>query len=219
MSSDLWSKVDQYIGGTLLEDDPALDAALKSSDAAGLPAIAVSPPQGKQLHILAQMIGAKRVLEIGTLGGYSTIWLARALPADGQVITLEYDPKHAEVARENLNRAGVGDRVEVRVGAALDSLPQLEGMAPFDFFFIDADKVNNPNYFEWAVKLSHPGSVIVVDNTVRGGGVADAESTDESIKGTRALYEKAGADRRVTASAIQTVGSKGYDGYLIARVN
>ncbi len=217
--NDLWDKVDQYIGGTLLGDDPVLQAALKSSDAAGLPAIAVSPPQGKQLHILAQMIGARRILEIGTLGGYSTIWLARAVPADGRVISLEFDPKHAEVARENIARAGLEDRVEVRVGAALDSLPGLEGGEPFDFFFIDADKVNNPNYFEWAVKLSHPGSVIVVDNTVRGGGVADAGSTDESIKGTRALYEKVGADERVTATAVQTVGSKGYDGFLMARVN
>jgi len=218
VNEDLWHKVDQYISGKLIEDDAALEAALKASDAAGLPAIAVSPPQGKQLHILAQMIGAKRVLEIGTLGGYSTIWLARAVPADGRVITLEYDPKHAEVARENLARAGVGDRVEVRVGAALDSLPQLEGEEPFDFFFIDADKVNNPNYFEWAVKLSHPGSVIIVDNTVRGGAIA-GDSSEPNVAGTRALYEKVGADKRVTATAVQTVGSKGYDGYLMARVN
>jgi predicted O-methyltransferase YrrM len=210
--------VDQYISGRLVEPDAALEAALKSSDAAGLPPIAVSPPQGKQLHILAQMIGARRVLEIGTLGGYSTIWLARAVPADGRVVTLEYDPRHAEVARENLARAGVGERVEVRVGAALDTLPALEGEEPFDFVFIDADKVNNPNYFEWAVKLTHPGAVIVVDNVVRGGSIA-GESAEPNVAGTRALYDKVSADKRVTATAVQTVGSKGYDGFLIARVN
>jgi predicted O-methyltransferase YrrM len=218
VSEDLWGKVDQYISGRLVEPDAALEAALKSSDAAGLPPIAVSPPQGKQLHILAQMIGARRVLEIGTLGGYSTIWLARAVPADGQVVTLEYDPRHAEVARENLARAGVGDRVEVRVGAALDSLPGLEDEEPFDFVFIDADKVNNPNYFEWAIKLTHPGAVIVVDNVVRGGSIA-SDSAEPNVAGTRALYDKVSADKRVTATAVQTVGSKGYDGFLIARVN
>jgi predicted O-methyltransferase YrrM len=219
VSEDLWNTVDQYISAKLVGDDAALEAALKASDAAGLPAIAVSPPQGKQLNVLAQMIGAKRVLEIGTLGGYSTIWLARAVPADGRVVTLEYDPKHAEVARENIARAGLADRVEVRVGPALESLPALEGGEPFDFFFIDADKVNNPNYYEWALKLSHPGSVIVVDNVVRGGAIADAARTDGNVTGTRALYDAVSADKRVTATAVQTVGSKGYDGYLIARVN
>lgn len=218
MSEALWDKVDRYISDKLVGDDAALEAALKASDAAGLPAIAVSPPQGKQLHILARMIGARRILEIGTLGGYSTIWLARAVPAGGSVVTLEYDPTHAEVARENIARAGLADRVEVRVGAALDNLPALEGGEPFDFFFIDADKVNNPNYYEWAVKLSRPGSVIVVDNTVRGGAIAE-DSTEPNVAGTRALYDKVGADKRVTATAVQTVGGKGYDGFLIARVN
>jgi predicted O-methyltransferase YrrM len=221
VTEDLWTKVDQFIADHLVGDDDALDAALGASDAAGLPAIAVSPPQGKQLHIYARMIGARRVLEIGTLGGYSTIWLARAVPADGRVVTLEYDPRHAEVARANLARAGLADRTEVRVGAALDTLPVLESERPepFDLVFIDADKRNNPVYFDWALRLTKPGSVIIVDNVVRGGSVLDADSTDSNITGTRQLFETAAAEKRVTTTAVQTVGSKGYDGYLIALVN
>lgn len=221
MTEDLWSKVDRFIGGHLVGEDTALDGALEASDAAGLPAIAVSPPQGKQLHIYARMIGARRVLEIGTLGGYSTIWLARAVGADGRVVTLEYDPKHAEVARANLARAGLDDRVEVRVGAALDTLPVLEAEQPepFDLVFVDADKRNNPAYFDWAMRLTKPGSVIIVDNVVRGGSVLNENSDDANVTGTRKLFETVAAEKRVTATAVQTVGSKGYDGYLIARVN
>jgi predicted O-methyltransferase YrrM len=221
VTEDLWTQVDRFITDHVVGEDAALDAALEASDAAGLPAIAVSPPQGKLLHIYAQMIGAKRVLEIGTLGGYSTIWLARAVPADGWVVTLEYDPTHAEVARANLARAGLADRAEVRVGAALDTLPLLaaEGPEPFDLVFIDADKRNNPAYFDWALRLTRSGSVIVVDNVVRGGAVVDEGSQDPNITGTRRLFETVASEKRVTATAVQTVGSKGYDGYLIARVN
>jgi len=218
MSEELWATVDTYINGVVIGRDAALEAAAASAAAAKLPPISVTPAYGKLLHLIAKVRGASRLLEIGTLAGYSTIWLARAVPADGQVVTLEYDPRHAEVARENLARAGVGDRVEVRVGAALDSLPGLEDEEPFDFVFIDADKVNNPNYFEWAVKLTHPGAVIVVDNVVRGGSIA-SDSAEPNVAGTRALYDKVSADKRVTATAVQTVGSKGYDGFLIARVN
>lgn len=221
MTQQLWTAVDDYITDRLVAADPALDEALKASDAAGLPPIAVAPNQGKMLHIFAQMIGAKRVLEIGTLGGYSTIWLARAVPADGQVITFEYSPEHAEVARANLANAGVGDRVQVRVGAALDSLPVLaqENPEPFDLVFIDADKKSNPDYFQWALKLTRPGSVIIVDNVVRGGAVTDEESTSPDVVGTRRLFDVAGAEDKVTVTAVQTVGYKGYDGFLIARVN
>ncbi|HCT77380.1 MAG TPA: methyltransferase [Micromonosporaceae bacterium] len=221
MTQELWTAVDDYITDRLVAADPALDEALKASDAAGLPPIAVAPNQGKMLHIFAQMIGAKRVLEIGTLGGYSTIWLARAVPADGQVITFEFDPKHADVARANLANAGVGDRVQVRVGAALDSLPVLaqENPEPFDLVFIDADKKSNPDYFQWALKLTKPGSVIIVDNVVRGGAVTDEESTSPDVVGTRRLFDVAGAEAKVTVTAVQTVGYKGYDGFLIARVN
>ena len=216
MTQETWDAVDGYYSGLLVGQDAGLDAALEASDTAGLPGIAVSATQGKLLNLLARMRGARRILEVGTLGGYSTIWLARALPADGQLITLEYDPKHAEVARANIARAGLADRVEVRLGAALDTLPSLEG--PFDLSFIDADKVNNPAYFRAALAMSRPGSVIVVDNVVRGGGVADPDSTDPSVRGTRELAELLASEPRVDATAVQTVGSKGYDGFAIALV-
>jgi len=220
MPEDQWTAVDRYVADLLVAPDAALDGALEASDAAGLPAIAVSPAQGKLLHLLARACGAKTVLEIGTLAGYSTIWLARALPADGRVITLEAEPKHAEVARANLASAGLADVVEVRLGRALDSLPQLaaEGIGPFDLIFIDADKPNNPEYVTWALRLSGPGSLIVVDNVVRGGAVLDADSDDPSVRGTRRLHELLGAEPRVSATTIQTVGAKGYDGFVIALV-
>jgi predicted O-methyltransferase YrrM len=220
MTDDRWSAVDAYFTDHLAPADEALTAALAASDEGGLPQIAVSAPLGKLLHLLALTQGARRILEIGTLGGYSTIWLARALPADGRLVSLEYDPHHADVARANLAHAGLDKIVEVRTGAALDSLAALEteGAAPFDLFFIDADKVNNPNYVEWAVKLSRPGSVIIVDNVVRGGAVADATSEDEAVRGTRRMIELVGGHPRLDATAVQTVGGKSYDGFLLARV-
>lgn len=215
-----WLDVDRYITDHFVPPDAALDGALRASAEAGLPAIAVAPNQGKLLNLLATVAGARRILEVGTLGGYSTIWLARALPADGQLVTLEFDPHHAAVARANLARAGLAEQVEVRVGAALDSLPKIaaEGGAPFDLVFIDADKENTPGYFEWALKLTRPGSLIVVDNVVRQGQVADAASTDVNVLGVRRFYELAAAEPRVSATAIQTVGSKGYDGLAVLRV-
>jgi predicted O-methyltransferase YrrM len=213
---DLWQAVDAYLVNALLPPDPTLIGALERSMAAGLPAIAVAPNQGKLLHLVARMIGAERILEVGTLGGYSTIWLARALTPDGRLTTLELDPKHAEVARGNLEAAGIGDRVEVIVGAALDTLPTLTG--PFDLAFIDADKANNTGYVEQALRLSRPGTVIVIDNTVRGGRVADASSTDPDVVGIRALHALLAADPRVDATTIQTVGSKGHDGMTFALV-
>ena len=220
MSQEQWTAVDQYISQTLLPPDPTLDAALKASTDAGLPAISVSPNQGKFLHLLALVQGAKNILEIGTLGGYSTIWLARALPADGKLITLEYEPKHAEVAQKNLARSGVADKVELRVGAALETLPQLarEQKGPFDFIFIDADKENYPGYWEWALKLSRRGTVIVADNVVRKGEVIDPASKDPRVQAVRRMNELIAVDRRVSATAIQTVGSKGYDGFTLAVV-
>jgi predicted O-methyltransferase YrrM len=220
MTQETWTAVDQYITETLVQPDSALDAALESSAAAGLPSISVSPSQGKLLHLLARMQGARRILEVGTLGGYSTIWLARALPAGGRVITLEVDPGHANVARDNITRAGLAGVVELRLGAALDTLPQLaaEGGQPFDFVFIDADKVNNPEYFTWALRLSRIGTLIIVDNVIRDGAVIDASSTDPNVQGVRRLYAMLAAESRVSATAIQTVGSKGYDGFSIAIV-
>jgi predicted O-methyltransferase YrrM len=220
MTEALWASVDAYISDRLQRQDEALAAALRDSDAAGLPAINVSPNHGKFLHLLARMIGARRILEIGTLGGYSAIWLARALPPDGRLITLEYEPKHAEVARANWQRAGVSDRIEVRIGKALDLLPGIESerLGPFDLFFIDADKLNNPKYFGWALRLSRLGSVIVVDNVVRKGGILDPASEDDAVRGTRQLYERVGNEPRVQATVIQTVGTKGYDGMLVALV-
>ncbi len=221
MSKKKWTAVDRYITDTLIPADPVLEAALTASTKAGLPPIAVAPNQGKWLMILAQAIGARSILEMGTLGGYSTIWLARALPPDGRLITLEFDPKHAEVARANVDHAGLADKVEIRVGKALDTLPQLaaEGLGPFDLIFIDADKGNYPGYLEWAVKLSRLGTLIIGDNVVRDGKLIDADDPDPSVQGVRRMNEIIAADPRLTATAIQTVGSKGYDGFMIAIVN
>lgn len=216
MTDDVWSAVDHYFDGALTPADPALSAALKASEAGGLPAIQVSAAQGKQLHLLARSIRARHILEVGTLGGYSTIWLARALPPDGQLITLEVDSHHAEVARGNIANAGLADRVDIRVGPALETLPGVTG--PFDLVFIDADKPNNAGYFHHAVRLSRPGTVIVVDNVVRNGAVVDASSGDAAVQGTRRLVDTVAAEPRVSATAIQTVGTKGYDGYLLAVV-
>jgi len=220
MTQELWTAVDQYIADHLLPADAALDSALRHSAEAGLPAISVSPPQGKMLMLLAQLRGARNILEIGTLGGYSTIWLARALPSDGRLVTLEADAKHAAVARANIDRAGLSKRVEVRVGAALDSLPEIQASfgEPFDMVFIDADKQNNPRYFEWAVRLSRPGSLIIVDNVVREGEIMESASDDPRVQGTRRLYEVMAAEKRVSATVVQTVGSKGHDGFVMAIV-
>ena len=220
MAQDQWTAVDHYITALFVPPDPALDAALQSSVEAGLPAISVAPNQGKLLQILALASGARSILEIGTLGGYSTIWLARALPAGGRLITLEADPRHAEVARANLARAGLADVVEVRLGRALDTLPQLaaEGHGPFDLVFIDADKPSTPAYFEWALKLTRRGSLIITDNVVREGAVIDAASDDAGVQGIRRFNAALAAEPRVTATVIQTVGSKGYDGLAIALV-
>lgn len=218
--SQLWDDVDDYFSAHLSIEDDTLQAALRDSDAAELPPVSVTAPQGKFLHLLAQIQGARNILEIGTLGGYSTIWLARALPADGRLISLEYSPKHAEVATRNIARAGLDKIVEVRVGPALESLPKLadENPAPFDLVFIDADKANNPHYVEWALRLTSTGSLIVVDNVVRGGRVADADSTAPDVRGTRTAIELIGSHPRLSGTAIQTVGTKGYDGFALARV-
>ncbi|MCZ0979478.1 O-methyltransferase [Streptomyces diastatochromogenes] len=220
MTNPQWTEVDQYFTDTIAPADEALTAALADSAAAGLPEIAVAPNQGKLLQLLARTQGARSILEIGTLGGYSTIWLARALPEDGRLITLEYDPAHADVARANIARAGLDKTVEVRTGAALDTLPQLEteGAGPFDLVFIDADKVNNPHYVTWALKLSRPGTLIIVDNVVRGGGVATPHPDDPAITGTREMFDLVAREPRLDATALQTVGAKGYDGLLLARV-
>jgi len=212
----LWDDVDRYISDTLVRPDAALAAALEASEAAGLPAISVSPAHGKLLWLLARTNGAKRILEIGTLGGYSAIWLARGLAPGGRLVTLEALEKHAAVARKNLARAGLADVAEIRVGKALDTLPELQG--PFDLAFIDADKQNNAEYFRWALKLSRPGSLVVVDNVVRDGAVIDARSRDAAVQGVRRLYELIAAEPRVAATAVQTVGVKGYDGFAIALV-
>jgi predicted O-methyltransferase YrrM len=216
-----WSAVDRYISDLLLPVDPALDAALAASAAAGLPAINVSPNQGKLLHLLARAQHARTILEIGTLGGYSTIWLARALAEGGRLITLEAEPRHAEVARSNIARANLTDVVDIRLGKALEILPELvsEGLGPFDFVFIDADKENTALYFDWSLKLTRPGSIIIVDNVVRKGAVVNADSDDANVQGVRRFYEKLAAEPRVSATAIQTVGSKGYDGFAIVVVN
>ncbi|MFF4781985.1 O-methyltransferase [Streptomyces griseorubiginosus] len=218
--SQFWDDVDDYFTTHLAPEDDVLRAALRDSEAAGLPSIAVTAPQGKLLQLLAQIQGARTILEFGTLGGYSTIWLARALPADGRLVSLEYDPNNAEVARRNLARAGLDKVVEIRVGAALDSLPLLadENPPPFDLVFIDADKANNPHYVEWALKLTGAGSLIVVDNVVRGGRVADPDNPAHDVQGTRTALELIGRHPRLSGTAIQTVGSKGYDGFALARV-
>jgi len=216
----IWNDVDLYFNQHLGLSDAILDAALMDSDAAGLPQIHITPTQGRLLQMLAQLTGARRILEIGTLAGYSTIWLDRALPPDGKLITLEFLEKHAEIARANIARAGLQTIVEIRQGKALDTLPVLATQAagPFDLSFIDADKANNPGYFSWALKMSRPGSLIVVDNVVRDGAVVDAETRDPDIRGIRELIELFGRESRVRATSIQTGGSKGYDGLMIARV-
>ncbi|MFI2367490.1 O-methyltransferase [Streptomyces sp. NPDC018833] len=220
-AQDRWNAVDRYIGDLLVPEDDALTSALAASEAGGLPAISVAPNQGKLLHLLARIQGARTALEIGTLGGYSTIWLARALPADGRLISLEYDPAHADVARANLARAGCDRVAEVRTGAALDLLPRLAaepGAGPFDLVFIDADKANNARYVEWALRLTRPGSVIVVDNVVRGGRVVDASADDPATTGTREMYRLVSEEPQLDATVVQTVGAKGWDGMLVARV-
>lgn len=216
MDDQVWTSVDDYWAGRLLAPDPVLAAALEANAVGGLPAIDVSPPQGKLLHLLARSIGARRILEIGTLGGYSTIWLARALPADGELVTCEIDPHHDEVARANLARAGLDTLVDVRVGPAVETLAGLEG--PFDLAFIDADKSSNTEYFREAQRLSRPGGVIIVDNVVRGGRVIDAASTHPDVAGTRRLADALAAEPGVDATVIQTVGGKEYDGFLYAVV-
>jgi len=220
VAKDQWAAVDRYISDLFVGQDPALDAALADSAAAGLPDIQVSAPAGKLLHLLARAVGARSVLEVGTLGGYSTIWLARAIAPGGRLITLEVNPTHAAVARANVARAGVADIVDVRLGRALDSLPQLvaEGAGPFDLVFIDADKPNIAEYFTWALRLTRPGGVIIVDNVVRNGAVIDAASDDVNVQGVRRFNELAAANRRVSTTVIQTVGSKGYDGFSLSVV-
>ncbi len=220
MAESNWAEVDRFIAGLFVGRDRALDETMQASEAAGLPAIEVSPPHGKLLTLLAKAIGARRILEIGTLGGYSTICMARALPADGRLITLEADRKHAEVARKNIAGAGFGAVVDIRIGPALDSLPKIEAekAGPFDLVFLDADKPNNPAYFEWALKLTRPGSLIVADNVVRYGALVDSASRDPSVRGVRNFMEIIAAEKRVSATAIQTVGVKGHDGFAIALV-
>lgn len=218
--AELWKSVDRYITDQLLASDPVLDETVATNAAAGLPAIDVAPNQGKLLHLLARIMGARKVLEIGTLGGYSTIWLARALPEGGRLITLEADAKHADVARGNIAQAGLDRIVTLRLGAALDTLPKLaqEGEGPFDLIFIDADKPNIPNYMAWALKLSRKGTLVVVDNIIRAGEVIDASCEDPRVKGARGLFEMLAAEPRLQATALQTVGSKGYDGFVMAVV-
>jgi predicted O-methyltransferase YrrM len=230
VNEQTWSAVDRYVSEALLEPDAALDAALQASAAAGLPPISVTPSQGKLLQLLARSIGARSILEVGTLGAYSTIWLARALPAGGRLVTLEANPSYAEVASSNIARAGLTDLVQLLVGPALETLPQLaaEGGTPFDLVFIDADKRHTPEYFTWALQLTRPGSLIVADNVIRDGAVIDADSKDPVVLGSRRLHELLAADRsasdpieigpRVSATTIQTVGAKGYDGFTLALV-
>jgi len=210
--------MDAYLVDRLVPPDGVLHDVLAANQRGGLPAIDVAPNQGKLLHILARLAQARRILEIGTLGGYSTIWLARALPSDGKLMTLEFNPAHAKVAQGNIERAGLARLVEIQVGAALDSLRKLEIDAPFDFIFIDADKRNNPLYLDWAIKLSRPGTLIIIDNVVRDGAILDASSTDPDVNGIRNMFDALAQDNRVTATALQTVGSKGWDGLAIAIV-
>jgi predicted O-methyltransferase YrrM len=220
MTQDIWTTVDNYVSEMLVSSDKALDQALEASADSGLPEIAVAPNQGKLLMLLARSINARNILEIGTLGGYSTIWLARALPRGGRVVTLEAVPRHAEVARANFKRAGLADVIDVRLGKALDTLPKLaaEKPDPFDFIFIDADKENIPDYFTWSLELARPGSMIIVDNVIRDGAVIDAKSRDPSVKGVRRFNEMLKNETRVSATSIQTVGVKGYDGFTLALV-
>lgn len=215
-----WSAVDDYLMSRVLRPDPVLDAALEASAAAGLPAIAVSAAQGQLLHLFALMVGARRILEIGTLGGYSSIFLARALPADGRLVTLEAVPRHAEVAAANFERAGLSHLIDLRAGPALETLPKLaaEGAGPFDLVFIDADKPSNTEYLRWSLRLTRPGSVIICDNVVRNGAVVEAESSDASVQGVRRFLDALAEEKGLTATAIQTVGAKGYDGFALIRV-
>jgi predicted O-methyltransferase YrrM len=221
VNQERWTAVDRYISEKLVPPDAALDAALAANAAAGLPSIDVAPNQGKLLHLFVKMMGAKRVLEIGTLGGYSTIWMARALPEGGRLVSLELSPKHAEVARANVQRAGVAQRVEIRVGPALESLAKLkqEGAAPFDLIFIDADKQTIPEYVTWAIQLARRGTVVLTDNVIRDGAIIDPDSTDTAVQGVQRMFDLLAAEPRLTATAIQTVGSKGYDGFALAIVN
>ncbi|RXH57394.1 O-methyltransferase [Granulicella sibirica] len=221
MSRDLWTKVDHYLVETLLKPDPDLEAALKANAAANLPAMDVAANQGMFLHLLARIQGAKRILEIGTLGGYSTLWLAKALPPHGSLITLEFDPHHADTARANIDHAGMSSIVEVRTGPAIESLPRLhsEGQPPFDLIFIDADKPSYSEYLEWSLRLSRPGTVIIADNVIRNGAVADPTSEDPRVQGVRRFLAQITGDPRLSATALQTVGNKGYDGFTLAVVN
>ena len=220
MEDKIWTAVDEYLNKKLVGSQPALEAALAASADADLPPISVAPNQGKFLHLLARMRGAKRILEIGTLGGYSTIWLAQALPSGGRLVTLEFEEKHAAVAAKNIKNAGLAEIVEIRLGPALESLRQLvnEGVPPFDFVFIDADKPSYADYLEWALKLSRPGTVIVADNVIRNGAVADLKSSDPRVHGVQRFLDRVGSSTRLTATAVQTVGSKGYDGFALAIV-
>jgi predicted O-methyltransferase YrrM len=220
MTQDVWEAVENYFDKVLVAQDSALEDALAAAAAEKLPAIQVSSGQGKLLHLLARILGARKILEIGTLGGYSTIWMARALPEGGRLITLEAEPKHADVARKNFARAGVENKVELRMGKALDTLPQIaaEGVGPFDLFFIDANKSNMPEYFEWSLKLARKGSVIIADNVVRGGAVLEADSKDADIQGVRRFLEMVGKEKRVSGTAMQTVSTKNYDGFALVLV-
>lgn len=220
MNEGLWTAVDEFIGETIAADDRALRDALEAAEAAGLPPIQVSPPQGRLLQILARLVGARRVLEFGTLGGYSTILLARVLPRDGRLITLEANPDYADIARRSVERAGLEEIVQIRVGPALETLPDLEteGAGPFDLVFIDADKVNTPNYFAWSLDRTRPGGLIVADNVVRDGTLAETDSDDDATRAQRRLHEMLTAEPRVAATTIQTVGVKGYDGFTVALV-
>jgi predicted O-methyltransferase YrrM len=221
MTKDIWEAVDNYFDEMLIPHDSTLDDALATAAAANLPAIQVSSVQGKFLHLLARIMGARNILEIGTLGGYSTIWMARALPEGGRLITLEADLKHAEVARKNFARAGVESKVELRLGKALDTLPQVagDGRGPFDMFFIDANKSNMPEYFEWSLKLARKGSVIIADNVVREGAVLDGKSKDADIQGIRRFLEMVGKEKRVSGTALQTVSTKNHDGFALVLVS
>jgi predicted O-methyltransferase YrrM len=220
MHEDRWAEVDRFVGATIAADDDVLRHAVERCEAAGMPSIQVSPPQGKLLALLVGSIGARTVLEFGTLGGYSSIWIGRALPADGSLITLEADPGHAEVARENIAEAGLSDLVDLRVGPALETLPVLEseGAGPFDLVFIDADKVNTPEYFAWSLDRTRPGGLIVADNVVRGGTLAEADSDDPTIEAQRRLHEWLAGEGRISATTIQTVGVKGHDGFTLGLV-
>ncbi|HEY7500804.1 MAG TPA: O-methyltransferase [Vicinamibacterales bacterium] len=220
-SNQIWTAVDEYVEGLLIEPDAALVEALERSRAAGLPAISVSAPLGKLLHLLVRSLRARRVLEIGTLGAYSTIWMARALPRDGRLVTIEADAKHADVARANIARAGLGALVDLRLGKALDVLPEIarEAIGPFDLTFIDADKPSTADYFRWALHVSRAGSVIIVDNVVREGAIRDSASGDLAVRGMRKFLDAVAAEPRVSATVMQTVGSKKYDGFAYILVN